>query len=63
LQDERRLSLIEFSGDSPHLLVAQSVRVLRHCERVPGQWRVCKNINETSNEFGHISLPHFSMKM
>src|ERR1700677_1725 len=56
LQDERRLSLIKFSGDPPHLLAAQPVRVLHHCERVAPQWLVGKHIDETRNEFGHFHL-------
>jgi hypothetical protein len=62
LQDERRLSLIEFSGDPPHLLAAQSVRVLHHCERVASQWRVGKNIDETGKEFGHFHLLLFKTR-
>jgi hypothetical protein len=54
LQDERRLSLIQFSGDSPHLLVAQPIRVLHHRERVARQRRIGKNIDQSCNQFGHF---------
>jgi hypothetical protein len=62
VQDERRLSLIEFTRNSAHLLVAQPIRVLHRRERVARQWRVGKDIDQTCNRFGHSPPASLSMK-
>jgi hypothetical protein len=45
LQDECRLGLVEFSSNAPHLLIAQSIGALHHCERVARQGSIGKDIN------------------